>query len=577
MASGNGDDLELDDPGAGGSFVLAPREIDAAAGVFLRVVDENDEPVTDASVFVIADDSNGNIVPDNSEILLAETGTTAIPIRGFEGVGVLRLEVERAGFFDGGGRYELTSGEILDVKIVLTSDTANSDAIRVATGSGNLADGPVGATALSDNDQGTVLTSINIPQGLDITSFNGESLNDDITISIVHYDSEEVQALSTFPVGFDLVLENIDEVNTPFLEGTVPSESLEPVSSRVFVQTLGFSGIEIVDTAGRKAEDISDNFDLRIKIASAAVNLVTSNPTVVGDQVQIISFNTDTANWTYERTEFVESDGQGGLQVSFPANHLTVYAAVQLTQASCQANINVTLASNDGQQILGQPIDVTLTGTETIGNGYLQSRRADSGSAFSYRIPEEIPLNATFSTPFGDSVDISGVTLNGLPYTGGEFDPCGLDGQVGDGGDGTQNIEFVIALNTPLADFPTPIPVTADINVELLCTNGVVNDPIPLPGVLAFLDTEFDRVGSVTNQNGFVSLSGFAQESDPQAILSVFYGGLSQTVNIPFDTGVTSESPVSVDESFVFESNACTAITGVITTGITGITGGAGF
>lgn len=542
----------LDNPGD--ANIVVPDSTSGASGVLLRVIDENGDAVLDPTVLVIDDVDNGNIVPDDFETLQAETGSVLIPLLAFEGVGVLRLEIEKVGFFDGGGRFEVLPADNSELVVVLTSSDANAEGIKVTQSSGDLSTGELTSTVQTEDGE-AILSSVVIPQGLEITSVDGEVLdNSDLRVSIVNYDSQDDQALLAFPGGFELTIDNIDDVDIPFLEGTIPTQSTEPVDPRVTVRTLGFSTIEVIDSAGRAAENFSGTFRVVIAIPAQTINPATLNPISVGDQVAIMSFNSDTANWTYEGRQSIQQSSTGGFQVSFETDHLTTYAATQITQAYCSPDpvFSVSVVSSDFQDVSDQPLTARLRGAGEDGNGYSRTESVTGGRSFSLsQVVETFDVRFSFSTPNPD-VNIAGVTLGGSPYNGGAINPCSTGGA-----------SFQVTLDVPLVDIPTPVDVSVTANVQSQCTN-IVDSPVqPIAGATTWLDTGTTTVvRSTQGTTGTSTLSASVDTSTSSTVtVSSIYDGITQSRTLAIDTSLASQN---FNETFIYPVDDCVLVTGAV-------------
>lgn len=540
----------LDNPGD--ANIVVPDSSSGTSGILLRVIDENGDTVLDPTVLVIDDESNGNIVPDDFEVLQAETGSVLIPLLAFEGVGVLRLEIEKAGFFDGGGRYEILPVNNPELEVVLTSSDADAEGIKVSQSNGDLSTGDL-TSSVESEDGAAVLSSVAIPQGLEVTSADGEVLdNSDLRISIVNYDSRDDQALLAFPGGFELTIDNIEDVDIPFLEGTIPTQAIEPVSPQVSVRTLGFSTIEVVDSAGREAENFSGTFRVVIAIPTQTINPATLNTVAVGDQVAIMSFNSDTANWTYEGRQSIQQSGNGGLQVAFEVDHLTTFAAAQITQQYCSPNpsFTVNVVSADLQDVSGQPLTARFRGAGEDGNGYSRTQNVTGGSTFSLsQVVDTFDLRISFSTSNAD-VNIAGVTLNGAPYGGGAINPCG-------------GASFQVTLDVPLEDIPTPVDVSVAVAVQSQCTN-IVDSPVqPIAGATTWLDTGSNTVVSATQgANGTASMSATVDPSSSGTVtVSSIYDGVTQSRTLTLDPNELSQN---FNETFIYPVDDCVIVTGAV-------------
>lgn len=529
----------LDDTG-GGVVIVAPPEANPF-GVNVVVLNEEGQAIPQATVLVIDDAANGDIVPDDSEILITENGVLRIPLNSFDQIAVIRLEAESIDHFNNGGRYELTAGEDLQVEIVLTSEAANTSGISLMDASGDLSQGSLSATAMASNDPGQVMTSVTVPQDLEILDVDGNPLNDSLRLSVVHFDSRDENALAAFPGGFDVFIENVNDIDTPAIEGTIPSESLEQqADSNVIFQSAGFTAIEIFDSEGNRADTFVGEIDVTMVIPSGTLNPQTRQPIQVGDIIPVWSFDTDTASWVYEGREPVQADGQGGLQVTYQADHLSYWNLDFWTDASCNPAINVAVVSSDGQTVPDSPLNITILGTDA-NVGFRRSRTLNSGPVILARVPATFPVSVTFRSTV-PGVSVSSITRNGAPYNGEGFDLC-------------QGSAFSVATDQLLTDIVELSSFSYDVSAVTQCTNSPNTAPLPLENVfVTYYPNDFSSFAeSRTNASGITQVGG---QGNSVGTVNAFFNGMQQSQSVSQGSG---------NVNFTFPTQC------VITTGASGL------
>lgn len=492
----NSGDL-LDDPG--NTVIVAPPQSNVN-GINVLVLDEEGQSIPSATLLVINDSENGDIVPDDSEILTVEAGVARVPLNSFVESAVVRLEAEQAEYFSNGGRYEVTAGEDLDIEIVLTSENASTEGINIVDTAGDLSAGDISATAMSPSNPEQVLTSVTVPQDLEILDVNGDPLNDSLRMSVVHYDSRDEGALSAFPGGFDVVVENVDEIDTPAIEGTVPTESTDPVGSDVIFQSAGFTAIEIFDSEGNKADKFMGEIDVTMAIPANTLNPETRQPIQVGDIIPVWSFDTDTARWVYEGKEAVQADGRGGLQVTYKADHLSYWNLDFWSNSSCSPTINVDVVSSDGQTVADSPVTVTILGSDA-NVGYRRSRTLGSGAINLRRVPASFPVSINFRSAV-PNLNIQSITRDGVPYSGQSFDIC-------------QGATFRVVTDQTLDDIVELSSFDFGVTTVAQCSNSPDSAALPLENisVIYYSPTPRTYLRARTNSLGQARFTGQGAKS----------------------------------------------------------------
>jgi hypothetical protein len=151
--------------------------------------------------------------------------------------------------------------------------------------------------------------SLGIPQGLVMKDANGNMLQGGISVTMVHFDPTESQAINAFPGG---MLPTVKRSNGA-------------VQSGMFY-TAGFVAIEITDQNGRVASSfVNGTLALTSEISSQVYNPNNNGPVAAGDQVGIWSLNENTSQWQEEGTATIYSE-DGKLKVTANLSHLSYYA-----------------------------------------------------------------------------------------------------------------------------------------------------------------------------------------------------------------------------------------------------------
>ncbi|MBX2884310.1 MAG: hypothetical protein KTR32_30440 [Granulosicoccus sp.] len=407
-----------DEPG--GSVVLDIPDANSGL-VNLNLSDAQGNFLDDVRVMVIDDSTTGNVVRDNSENQLSLGGFVQIRLNDFTGDRVVRLEAEKSGFLSNGIRLDVTGGTSNEASLILTSVENAGDGINISEATGNLQQGNLIVEAVDVNQSNKTLTRIDVPQDIKITAVDGEELSGDLTITVAHYNSIEEQSLSAFPGGFSVNIENAENIDINSIEGA------QIESPEIIFQSVGFAAIEIFDEFGNKADKFDgDGITITMEIPSSSVNPMTGDLIVAGDSIPIWSFDTDTANWLYEGTGTATSDGNGGLQVSFLADHLSYWNLDFPSTSRCTASVNVL--STAGGEPNPYPVRVSFRASEVPGSNRFSAgwyrtvtAAASSDTLTLVNAPASIPVTVSFSSAAGTP---TGLTFNGSSNTTQPIDLC---------------------------------------------------------------------------------------------------------------------------------------------------------
>jgi len=507
---------------------------DANSGeIILNVLDGQRNALDGVRVFVIDDEAAGDIVQNSSEDQFSFAGIAQIPLNDFTGTRAVRVEAEQDGFLSNGARYEVTGGQSNEFDLVLTSIADAGDGISVGTGNGNVDSGNLVVTAFDTVAAGgEQLTRVEVPQGTQITAADGTELTGDIRITVAHYKSTDPSALAAFPGGFSVFVENEEDIDINTIEGT-------PINQPdVVFQSAGFTAIEMFDEAGNKADRFDgDGIIITMEVTESTINPETGNPIQVGDPIPLWSFDTDTANWNYEGVGTVSADGNGGLVVTYRADHLSFWNLDFPTTDFCRATLQVNSTAGDANTGNPFPVDVTFIAAESsLGWSRTVTAAAGSDSLTLFRAPAAIPVTASFRTAGGVSPNT--IFFRGAPYTGQQFNLC-------DSGD------FSV-------EFPTPAVSFHDLTVAVSasCSNDTTIAEEPL---------RFARISYQSSTAGFESSSfrastgvgGVATISVPAGIGELSVVGAGGT----FSETVVVNGPTTRDVALQFN---CPVITGVV-------------
>lgn len=200
-----------------------------------------------------------------------------------------------------------TGRHFVEVVLVRLNNTPNGVMATQQNGAATLQNGAVinGATIVVPETG----TSLSLPQGLVMRDANGNLLQGEINITMVHFDPTNPQAINAFPGG---LLPTVKRSN-----GTVQSGMF---------YTAGFVAIEITDQNGRVASTFQNGtLGLVTEINSQIYNPNNGGLVAAGNTVGIWSLNESNGQWQEEGSATIMSE-DGKLKASAELSHLSYYA-----------------------------------------------------------------------------------------------------------------------------------------------------------------------------------------------------------------------------------------------------------
>lgn len=200
-----------------------------------------------------------------------------------------------------------TGRHFIEVVLVRLTNTPNGVTATQQNGAATLQNGAVttGATIVVPGAG----TSLSIPQGLVMKDANGNLLQGEINITMVHFDPTEPQAINAFPGGL-----------LPIVKRSNGS-----VQAGMFY-TAGFVAIEITDQNGRVASTFQNGtLGLVTEINSQIYNPNNGGSVAAGNTVGIWSLNEGNGQWQEEGSATIFSE-DGKLKASANLSHLSYYA-----------------------------------------------------------------------------------------------------------------------------------------------------------------------------------------------------------------------------------------------------------
>lgn len=238
-------------------------------------------------------------------LLQKSTPTSANPV-------MFNVEVAVAGYAPVLKQVIITdeSSEVIEVKLLEYANLA--DGIGFASKTTALTAGTAGADVITVSSTATMprKTTLAIAAGTQMLDGNGNVINaSQLTSSVVHYGSETLASLLSFPGG--LQARNVVDENGVVIPGGVN-----------FV-TAGCLDINM-QAGSTKVKKFSKPVQVTEEIDPTIINFIAGRPIAVGDQIPLWSLNEETGQWKREATSaVVVKNADDKLAASFTIPHLS--------------------------------------------------------------------------------------------------------------------------------------------------------------------------------------------------------------------------------------------------------------
>lgn len=291
-----------------------------ATGLSMKVIDAKGLPVEGASVTVLAGGDPDDVIAENDE---SQT-TGADGIADFDSTivsKIINLKAFKAGYFS--NTIAATTTENPKVtEIVIAKKESVKDAIRYSSADGS---GAVGfkVEVLGEAANAPIKSEVVVPPNL--LNENGDAIGD-VVLEVAHFDSQETEALDSFPGGFSAQIENSGDINTTAIGGVQGS------GGDINFVSAGFVAVELRDkTTGEKITKFDSSTPLTITMnidPQAQFPLANGETRAVatGDIIPVWSYDSDTGKWRYEGKGTVSDPGGNGvLAVTYKVTHLSYY------------------------------------------------------------------------------------------------------------------------------------------------------------------------------------------------------------------------------------------------------------
>jgi hypothetical protein len=313
-------------------------------------------------------DASGNVVTTLST-------TSGVASFYTDATGNLQVTAVASGYLSSGSSIQLTGSSAI-LTISLTSATNPPATVAAVQQQVATVAGMVNQTVtVSDSatDSANAESQLTIPDSTTLKTAAGVALNGPVTVSVASYDISKLAAQEAMPGSFVL---------------TSSTGSAQPLS------VAAVANIEITDASGDVATTFSQPLNLRLDVASTAINAAKGRAYAVGDTVSVLSYSSSIGAWASEGSVALQQDSIGlYAQLSIP--HLTTWAVGQPIADNCN-----------------QPIHFTFTRLNGLNVG-LSLTNANLGWGASYSTAGQTSLDAV-GVPVGQALTLN-LTFNGQP------------------------------------------------------------------------------------------------------------------------------------------------------------------
>ncbi len=307
--------------------------------------------------------------------------------------------------------------------------------------------------------------TVTVRQGTKVFNANGQELQGEVDIQLVHFDNRSPESVNAFPGGmtaYSVIDEN--------------GELIEPIE---FV-TAGFIALDMY-VGNKEVKTFSQPVEISVGISRATINPNTNQTVQVGDEIPIWSLDDETGQWKYEGVAAVSLVNEGQLMATFEVTHLSWWNLDYRVEPFCnkaspvQFNIRSRFEGDDAPTYYSRLYDVN-TGLYFSNSNYI---RIENGKAhYLYNIPG----NRMFSLHL---FEYSNYSCRNLVHESSPFTTtCNDEVEVD-----------LFSFNPPQRDI-IEVYATGACDVEL----GNINDPIVKPDVLIFYRTAGCKVFNVLGE-----------------------------------------------------------------------------
>lgn len=280
---------------------------------------------------------------------------------------------------------------------------------------------------------------ITIAPGTQVKDASGNVINaTTVKAQVVQYGTEAVEALNSFPGGFN-------PENVAMQSGATTSGS--------FI-TAGFVAVDM-EADGKKVTSFSQPIDVKVGVSSELENPETGQKIHEGDKVPTWSYNSETGEWKEEGEAIVTKGADGKLTATFKAAHLSYWNIdwFYYSNSICYARYNVRVNSNVTSQFNSYDyyglMYLVYSGGYRSARGYLYFNAANGANNF-YDGP--VPRDARIQ------IDVIKWSTGAVVGRTSVFNPCSVS-----------SVPITVTIPSP------PVYLNVDIDFTVKCSNKSVN------------------------------------------------------------------------------------------------------
>ncbi len=161
----------------------------------------------------------------------------------------------------------------------------------------------------SSPTQRAELVEVQVPSGTLVYDQEGVMLTGEVNVMMKHYDLYNGNAANAVPGG--QLARHVRDLDGEYI-GNVPVKSIAAYSLDMFVDD-------------KEVKTFSEPIDVTFHISENIINPQTYQPYQEGDEVSVLSFDEEEAEWQVEMTAQVTRDAYGDLVVNYRQPHLSTW------------------------------------------------------------------------------------------------------------------------------------------------------------------------------------------------------------------------------------------------------------
>ncbi|MFC0118450.1 hypothetical protein ACFFK7_11075 [Pseudoalteromonas xiamenensis] len=297
----------------------------------------------------------------------------------------------------------------------------------------------------------------------------------------------------------------------------ITPQGLSGVESNGVAITAGVANIEMKDDTGVKIKQFSSPIAVSVNVPATTKIASLGRTIQTGDQLDLSSYNEDTAKWSRETNKATvgEMVGTSSYKVNFTTNHLTFFA-VSDAAPSCQSDMGVTIS---GDAVPAGGLYVNVSSVDAGVGGYLKPG-ATSATFIAASVAQYYGISAGATA----KVTIRDTSGNVWYTSGTEVAVCGF---------------LPVTLTNPVQT------VSETFNLSTVCSNDATVTK-PLSGATVTYSLPNKAASVASGSGGAYTLANLVQGSTYNVSINPRLAGVAPTSATITADGTAESATVSV-------------------------------